>query len=72
MIKNILPQTDLTLSDFYYDLPQEQIAQTPVTPRDASRLMVMDRRSGDVYKRQIVSSLCGTIMRQISPRKILW
>lgn len=29
-------------SDFYYDLPQEQIAQTPVEPRDSSRLLVYD------------------------------
>ena len=33
-------------SDFYYDLPQELIAQHPVEPRDSSRLMVMDRQSG--------------------------
>ncbi len=31
-------------SDFYYDLPQELIAQTPVEPRDSSRLMVMNRK----------------------------
>lgn len=30
-------------SDFYYDLPQELIAQTPVYPRDSSRLLVYDR-----------------------------
>lgn len=30
-------------SDFYYDLPQELIAQTPVEPRDSSRLMVINR-----------------------------
>ena len=46
MIQNILPDTHLTLSDFSYDLPQEQIAQTPMTPRDASRLLVMDRKTG--------------------------
>ena len=33
-------------ADFYYDLPQELIAQHPVEPRDSSRLMVMDRQSG--------------------------
>ncbi len=33
-------------SDFYYDLPQELIAQTPVEPRDSSRLMVIHRDSG--------------------------
>lgn len=30
-------------SDFYYDLPQELIAQTPVEPRDSSRLLVMNK-----------------------------
>lgn len=30
-------------TDFYYDLPQEQIAQTPIEPRDASKMMVIDR-----------------------------
>ena len=33
-------------SDFYYDLPEELIAQTPVEPRNASRLMCVDRQSG--------------------------
>lgn len=35
-------------SDFYYDLPQELIAQTPIEPRDASRLMKIDRESGGI------------------------
>lgn len=34
--------------DFYYDLPQELIAQTPIEKRDASRLMTLDRRTGAV------------------------
>ena len=38
-------------SDFYYDLPKELIAQTPVEPRDSSRLLVLDRRSGDIIHR---------------------
>ncbi len=33
-------------SDFDYHLPQELIAQTPAEPRDASRLLAMDRRTG--------------------------
>ncbi|MCH5300560.1 MAG: tRNA preQ1(34) S-adenosylmethionine ribosyltransferase-isomerase QueA [Ruminococcus sp.] len=33
-------------SDFYYDLPKELIAQTPVEPRDSSRLLVLDKNSG--------------------------
>ena len=32
-------------SDFYYDLPEELIAQTPVEPRDSSRLLVYDREA---------------------------
>ena len=33
-------------SDFYYDLPEELIAQHPIEPRDSSRLMYLDRRTG--------------------------
>ncbi|MDY4954268.1 MAG: tRNA preQ1(34) S-adenosylmethionine ribosyltransferase-isomerase QueA [Candidatus Onthomonas sp.] len=35
-------------SDFYYDLPQELIAQTPLQRRDSSRLMTLDRHSGAI------------------------
>ena len=35
-------------SDFYYDLPEELIAQTPLLQRDHSRLMTLDRHSGKV------------------------
>lgn len=35
-------------SDFNYELPQELIAQTPATPRDSSRLMVIDRGTGEI------------------------
>ena len=35
-------------SDFYYDLPEELIAQTPLQQRDSSRLMVLDRQTGQV------------------------
>ena len=40
--------TNLKKSDFYYDLPEELIAQTPAEPRDSSRLLVYDRASGKV------------------------
>lgn len=35
-------------SDFYYDLPKDLIAQTPVEPRDSSRLLVLGRYSGKI------------------------
>lgn len=35
-------------SDFWYDLPEELIAQTPLQQRDSSRLLVLDRDSGEV------------------------
>ena len=48
IIKNELPKTELLKSDFYYDLPEELIAQTPIEPRDASRLMTLDRHTGEI------------------------
>jgi len=38
----------LKTSDFWYDLPEELIAQTPLQQRDSSRLLFMDRKSGAV------------------------
>ncbi len=35
-------------SDFFYDLPEELIAQTPLEKRDTSRLMVLDRATGEI------------------------
>lgn len=37
--------------DFYYDLPQELIAQTPLQQRDSSRLLVLGRQSGEIEHR---------------------
>lgn len=36
----------LLKSDYFYDLPEELIAQTPAEPRDSSRLLVYDRKTG--------------------------
>lgn len=44
----MLDLNDLKKSDFYYELPEELIAQTPVEPRNSSRLMVIDRKTGAV------------------------
>jgi len=41
----------LKTHDFYYDLPEELIAQTPLTDRTASRLMTLDRQTGEVGHR---------------------
>lgn len=38
-------------SDFFYDLPEELIAQTPAERRDASRLMVLDKSNGAIEHR---------------------
>ncbi len=46
----------LHTSDFNYELPLEYIAQTPIEPRDASRLMVINRRTGEI---------AHTIFRQV-------
>ena len=35
-------------SDFYYDLPEAQIAQTPASPRDSSRLLVYRRQTKEI------------------------
>lgn len=41
----------MDVKDFYYDLPEELIAQDPLEKRSNSRLMVLDKKSGDVTHR---------------------
>lgn len=41
----------LHLSDFDYDLPAERIAQVPLEPRDASKLLVLNRENGEIEHR---------------------
>jgi S-adenosylmethionine:tRNA ribosyltransferase-isomerase len=38
----------MKLEDFDYHLPEELIAQTPLEPRDSSRLMIVDKTSGAI------------------------
>ncbi len=40
--------TNFKTSDFYYDLPEELIAQTPIKERDHSRLLVLDKDTGEI------------------------
>ena len=44
----MLNLNDMKKSDFYYDLPEELIAQHPVEPRNASRLLKVDRKTGEI------------------------
>ena len=43
-----MDQSKLKTSDFYFELPQELIAQFPVEPRDSSRLLTLDKHTGEV------------------------
>ena len=40
--------TNFKTSDFYYDLPERLIAQTPIKERDHSRLLVLDKKTGEI------------------------
>lgn len=53
-------------SDFYYDLPQELIAQKPMEPRDASRLMVVHRTQDRIEHRHFYD-----ILEYLSPGDVL-
>lgn len=44
-------------STYYYDLPEELIAQTPIEPRDHSRLLVYDRKTGEVFHKHFYDIL---------------
>lgn len=41
-------ETTLNTKDFYYELPKELIAQTPMEPRDFSRLLTLNKKTGEV------------------------
>lgn len=53
-------------SDFYYDLPQELIAQTPLEPRDSSRLLVYNRKS-----EKLEHKIFRNIIDYLSPNDVL-
>ena len=46
---------------FYYDLPQEQIAQHPAEPRDSARMMFFDRITGET--KDMIFSELGSLLR---------
>lgn len=53
-------------SDFYYNLPEELIAQTPIKQRDASRLLVYDRQ-----EKQISHKVFSDITEYLNPGDVL-
>ena len=66
VIVNEKPQTNLATSDFFYDLPEELIAQHPVEPRDSSRMMVLNRADGGIEHRHFYD-----IIDALDPRDVL-
>ena len=57
VIVNQKPDTELRTADFYYDLPEERIAQHPMEKRDHSRLMVLDRTANTLTHRHFFDVL---------------
>ena len=51
----------MDLKDFYFDLPEELIAQEPIEKRDMSRLLVIDKNSGEIRHRRF-----GDIMEYLN------
>lgn len=66
MIVNERRATDLKTSDFFYDLPEELIAQHPCAERDKSRLMVIHRDSGEIEHKHFYD-----IVDYLSPDDVL-
>ena len=66
VIINSKPDTELMTSDFYYDLPEELIAQHPAEKRDNSRLLVIDRSTGELSHRHFYN-----IIDYINPGDVL-
>ncbi len=56
-IINEKPATDLRTADFFYDLPERLIAQTPLAKRDESRLMCLDRAAGTLEHKRFYDIL---------------
>ena len=66
IIINEKPKTDLRTADFFYHLPEELIAQHPMEKRDESRLMVLDRKTGELTHRHFFD-----ILEYLQPNDVL-
>ena len=67
-------ETTLTTHDFYYDLPEELIAQSPSEERDMCRLMVLDRKTGEIEHkvfRDIIDYLNPEDMLVVNSSKVI-
>ena len=74
LILNDRVATDLATEDFYYDLPEELIAQSPSDQRDGCRLMLLDRESGEVEHkifRDIIDYLNPEDMLVVNSSKVI-
>ena len=65
-IFNTKHTTALKTKDFFYELPEELIAQHPMEKRDNSRLMVIDRVSGKIEHKHFYN-----IIDYINPGDVL-
>ena len=73
-ITNERVATALTTHDFYYDLPEELIAQSPSEQRDMCRLMVLDSKTGEIeHKRfcDIIDYLNPEDMLVVNSSKVI-
>ena len=52
----------MKVSDFYFELPEELIAQYPLEKRDSSRLMVLDKKTGEIEHRKFHDILGDTLV----------
>lgn len=66
VIINEKPETSLATSDFFYELPPELIAQHPMQKRDGSRLMVIDRETGEISHKHFYD-----IIDYLDPKDVL-
>ena len=67
-------KNNMHINDFDYELPQELIAQTPAQKRDCSRLMVVDRKTGEVAHKHfydIIDELKPTDCLVLNNSKVL-
>ncbi len=74
IITNERKATELRTCDFYYDLPEELIAQSPSAVRDGCRLLVFDRASGEIKHRifsDIIDYLAPEDMLVVNSSKVI-